>query len=96
MKQISTLGRALTVIARAEAAEVAAHEDVDAMHAPGECHALVARNEAKRLRVARKHAEAIARAPMRVIEAQARQRGGVVLNTSQRHYGRLFAAMFAR
>lgn len=78
MQRITNLGAALTVLARAEAAEIAAHIDVDAYGAPGECHDLVSRGEHVRERIARKHAEAIARAPLRVIRREALRRGGVL------------------
>lgn len=72
---ISNLGQVLTILARAEAAEHFMHADVSAFGAPSECHALVSRGEARRKRIARKRAEAEARAPMRVIQHQARKRG---------------------
>lgn len=73
--QIRNLGRVLTIVARAEAREHFMHADVDAFGAPGECHGLVSRGEKQRLRRARKHAEAEARAPWRVIRQQAGARG---------------------
>jgi hypothetical protein len=71
---IANLGKALTILNKASIAESAMHADVDAFHAPSECHTLVARGEARRLRRARKHAEAVARAPVRVILRQAQRR----------------------
>lgn len=78
MPRIQNLGAVLTVLARAEAAEIAAHIDVDAFDAPGECHDLVARGEHVRERIARKRAEALAGAPLRVIKREAQRRGGVL------------------
>lgn len=75
-KPIRNLGRALTILADQEAREHAMHEDVDAFYAPSECHGLVARGEEKRQRQARRHAEAVAGAPLREIRRQARARGG--------------------
>lgn len=72
---IPNLGRALTVLAKAEAAELNAHADVDAFWAPSEIHALVSRGEARRQRIARRHAESIARAPLRIIDREAQKRG---------------------
>lgn len=53
------MGRAVSIMARAFATEMVMHDDVRAFHAPSECHALVARNEEKRTRQARRHAKAI-------------------------------------
>lgn len=75
MSTIRNLGKALTILARAQATEIAYHADVDAWDAPSECHTDVARGEPRRQRRARKHAEAVARAPLRVIARQARRRG---------------------
>jgi len=72
---IRNLGAVLTVLARQEAREADMHADIDAWHAPGECHHLVARREARRERTARKRAEALARRPMRVIRREASRRG---------------------
>lgn len=73
---IRNLSAALTILARAEAAEIFMHADVAAFGAPSECLALVSRGEARRSRRARKHAEAIARRPLRVIKREAQARGG--------------------
>lgn len=72
---IRNLGKVLTIIARAEAEEMDRHADVDAFNAPSECHALVSRGEARRERLARKHAEAVAERPWRIIKREAEQRG---------------------
>lgn len=72
---IRNLGQVLTIIARAEACEHFMHADVDAWGAPSECHGLVSRGETRRQRQARRHAEAVARAPWRVIQRQAAKRG---------------------
>lgn len=90
---IRNLGKALTILARAEAAELDAHADVDAFNAPSECHDLVSRHEARRMRRARKHAEAVAQRPARCIMREARRRGSVESHTSNRFYGRLVAAL---
>lgn len=57
---MANLGRAVTILLRAYEREYAMHEDVDAFHAPGECHELVSRGEGKRLRAAMRHACAVA------------------------------------
>lgn len=57
---MANLGRAITILLRAYEREHALHEDVDAFHAPGECHELVARGGDKRLRFAVRHACAVA------------------------------------
>lgn len=72
---IQNLGRALSILAKAEAKEIFAHADVDAFHAPSECHALVRRGEGSRLRRERRRAEAVAHRPMRCIIREARKRG---------------------
>jgi hypothetical protein len=74
---ITNLGHALSILASAEAAEHFMHADVEAFHAPSECHGLVSRGEAERARQARKHAEATARRPLRLIVREAQRRGGV-------------------
>jgi hypothetical protein len=76
MRAQTQLSRALTILARAEAAEIDLHTDVDAWGAPGECHALVGRGQARRDRIARKHAEAEARRPLRVIRRETQRRAG--------------------
>jgi hypothetical protein len=53
------LGKAIGIIARNEADENFMHADVDAFHAPSECHELVARGETKRRRLARRHAKSV-------------------------------------
>lgn len=68
------LGKALSILAAADRAEAELHADVDAFGAPGECHALVARGEARRRRQARRHAEAVAGLPLRALMAEARRR----------------------
>lgn len=92
---ITNLGKAITILARAEAFEVALHCDVDAWNAPSECHSLVAKGEAKRRRLARRHAEAITRRPLRTIEKEARRRG-VILDHHCRPYGRLLSSIIQR
>jgi hypothetical protein len=73
---MSAIGQALSVMWAAEAREIAMHMDVDAMHAPSECHRDVKRGEKKRLRLARKHAEAVAQMPWRVIKRRAMRQIG--------------------
>lgn len=72
---IRNLGRVLSVLATAEASEIAMHADVSAWGAPSECHRDVSRGEEQRFREARRHAEALARRPMRIIKQEARRRG---------------------
>ena len=50
------LGKAIGILVQAVEHENALHDDVDAWHAPGECHAVVARGEAKRWRTAKRRA----------------------------------------
>lgn len=75
MKTIRNLGRVATILARAEALEIDLHADVQAWNAPPECHIDVARGEWKRQRLARRHAEATAQRPFRVIKHQLSVRG---------------------
>lgn len=89
---ISNLGKAITILAKAEALELDMHADVEAFYAPSECHDLVARGEIQRARLARKHAEAIANRPYRVIKREAYRRGGVAIHYMSRAYGRLLGA----
>lgn len=98
MTIIRNLGAVLSVLARAEAAEHFVHADICAFGAPGECHALAQRGEAGRLRLARKQAEALARAPMRAIRAQAIRRGNIDPCSAQPAWlnivGRTYAARY--
>ena len=89
---IRNLGKVLTILATADVREAVLHADVDAFGAPSECHALVSRGQDRRMRQARKHAEAIARAPLRVIARQSRQRG----RSLNRHEERLLAVLHAK
>ena len=61
------LGKALTIIAQQRAKEDAMHMDVDAFHGGSECHLALMDRESQRRRRARKHAEAVARMPWRVL-----------------------------
>lgn len=82
-----SLGRAIGILARAELNEHALHEDVDAMHAPGECHVLVAQGALQRYRLARRRAlHAAGLRSVRLLRAEARRRMG---NDAPiyRHYG---------
>ena len=67
------LGKAIGILVRAIEREEMLHEDIDAWGAPGECHGVVARGEDRRMRQARKHAEAVAGMPLRVIRRKARK-----------------------
>ena len=53
------IGKAISILLAAEHHECMLHDDVDAWGAPSECHGLVARGEAQRLRAARRHAVAV-------------------------------------
>ena len=53
------MGKAISIIAKARAAEYIMHADVDAYYAPSECHELVSRGEERRERQARRHAKSI-------------------------------------
>ena len=64
------LGRAIGIYCKALAAELFAHDDVDIMGAPGECHAIVARGEAKRLRQARRIAKSVSGLSRRAFNAE--------------------------
>lgn len=66
------LGRALSILFRAEALEHALHEEANAFHAPSECHELIGRAEAARMRLATRRAKAIAghRQPWRAARSQ--------------------------
>lgn len=93
---ITNLGKVITILAMHDVHEISIHEDVDAWHAPSECHRDVSRGEADRWRAIRKHAEAVARRPLRVILREAKRRGGVCLNTNERSYARLFSNLYRR
>lgn len=86
---IPNLGAVIMVLARAEYAEYALHEDVDAYYEPSECHDLVSRGEAKRQRLARRIAESMCQRPMRVIRQQAKKRGGLVILSGQPQWQRI-------
>jgi len=76
---IKNLGKAVSILARQEAASHFAFEDLAAFHAPSECYPIVERGERRRARLARRHAEAVAGAPLRVIAKEARKRGSMTI-----------------
>lgn len=53
---MANLGKAISILLEAHSVEAEMHEDVRRFNAPSECHALVARGEAARLRFARRRA----------------------------------------
>ena len=55
-KMTHNIGKAIGILIEAALHEEALHDDVDAFHAPSECHDLVARGEGKRFRLARRRA----------------------------------------
>lgn len=74
---MANLGKAIGILIRAEMREIEMHEDVDAWHAPGECHRDVSRGAGKRLREARRHAlHAGGFKNMRTLRAAARKAMG--------------------
>jgi hypothetical protein len=83
---IPNLGQVLGIVARHEAGElfmhndIDTHKDVDAWGAPSEAHDDVSRGEQHRWREVRKHAEAVAQRPWRIIVQEAQRRGVVVSN----------------
>lgn len=93
MNKIPNLGRVLSIMLRAEVAEMSLHADVDAWGAPSECHGDVRRGEAGRMRTARKMAEAEARAPWRVIVKEAKRRG---FQFAGPRYENAFGRVYAR
>lgn len=64
-------GKALGILWRADRFESEMHADVSAWGAPSECHDSVSSGEARRRREARRHAEAVAGVPLRVLLARA-------------------------
>lgn len=71
------LGRAIGILLAATRLEGALHEDVDAYHAPSECHGPVSRGQGKRLRYARRRAlHAAGFNSLRLIRRAARQAMG--------------------
>jgi hypothetical protein len=72
---IRHLGRVATILAKCEAVEIDLHADVDAWHAPSECHTQVSRGEVQRMRLARRRAEALAGRPYRIIARELETRG---------------------
>src|SRR5215471_15261905 len=77
---IPNLGQVLGIVARHEASELFMHKDADAWGAPSEAHDDVSRGEERRWREVRKHAEAVAQRPWRIIVREAQHRGVVVSN----------------
>ena len=88
---IRNLGKALTIMAEHEASEEFKHADMSAFGAPSECHQDALRSEPRRRRQARKHAEAVARAPWRVIRREADKRG-----FNLRHWHELVARIYCK
>lgn len=71
---IRNLGRALSIIIEHQRRENAMHDDVDAFHAPSECHDLVSRHEGKRFRAVRRHVEGITGHRFAVVMREAARR----------------------
>lgn len=92
--RIQQLGKALSILAQHEVDELIQHDDVDAWGAPSECHRDVSRGEGRRWRRARKHAEAVARAPLRVIEKQAKRRGGFNPSIADPRWQRIVSRLY--
>ena len=78
--KVRNISRALTILARAEAAEFDLHADVDAFGAPSECHALVSRGEKQRWRNAVRHAKGVTGASYPQIKRAARD-GGIPIGS---------------
>lgn len=72
---ITNLGHVATIIAKGECDEIFGHADISAWGAPSECHDDFSRGEAERFREMRRHAEATARRPWRVIVKELKARG---------------------
>jgi hypothetical protein len=77
---IPNLGQVLGIVAHHEASEIFMHNDVDGWGASSEAHDDVSRGEERRWREVRKHAEAVAQRPWRLIVREAQRRGVVVSN----------------
>ena len=77
---IPNLGQVLGIVARHEASEIFMHSDLDGWGAPSEAHDDVSRGEERRWREVRKHVEAVAQRPWRIIVREAQRRGVVVSN----------------
>ena len=91
---MKNLGKAVGILILADCVERFMHADVRAWGAPSECHDVVSRGAARRRRQARRHAEAIAQAPLRVIEREVKRRTGVTFHAMsprcQSWYGRVY------
>jgi hypothetical protein len=87
---IRNLGKALGIMALQDVREDIMHDDISAWGAPSECHELVASGEDDRRRRARRHAEAVAQRPYRIIKREAKQRGFTRRHADQLN-GRLHA-----
>lgn len=81
------MGKAIGILALAQAREDFMHEDVDAFGAPGECHGLVSRGEARRERQARRHAKAASGLSRAAFNRELRR---VPYPVMRRAYGRVY------
>ncbi len=90
------LSLALSILARAEAAERFMHANVGAFGAPSECHSLVSRGEEARWAKAVAKAEAVAGAPFRTIKAEALVRGGMTICSGDPRWQRFVDRVYTR
>lgn len=72
--QCRTMSLGLEILLEAQRREDAMHEDVDAFNAPSECHALVSRGLADRLRHARRRIRAATGLTFRQFEREIARR----------------------
>lgn len=86
---IKNISAALTVIARQTVNEFIAHADVDAFGAPGECHDLVARGEAKRSRLVRRRVHGLTQLPWRVFVRRLKREHKLSLSHHDRQWDRV-------
>lgn len=71
---IPNLSRAASLIVAHQRAEQEAHAEVDAFHAPSECHGLVSKGEARRTRAMRRHVEGVTGFHFHLVTREIRRR----------------------
>lgn len=83
--QCRNLGRGLTIFLEHHRYENFMHDEIDAWHAPSECHALASRGEDRRFRAMRRHVEGVTGLKWKVFREQVIRRTG--LRWLQARYG---------
>ncbi len=92
---IQNLGKVMTILLMQEVREASYAADLAAFHAPSECYRDVERGAVRERRRTRRHAEAVAGAPLRIIRREAWRRGQLQIGAGP-VFDRAFGRMYTR